>query len=195
LPQVHRFEDTPGFKAGAAIGALVLSFAGGAWSLVPLITRQGTPAWELLLPILPTLALMVFSIRRLLLIRGLPRSKQLDPQRIENARQGRSIGILFGVIFTIEAAAIALASIGLAQIQRPLLIPVAVIAIMGVHFLPLAKVFRIPAYAVLGLVLIGLAAGCLLIPDEATRLLVLGIASAIALWATASVVLAVHAKA
>jgi hypothetical protein len=105
------------------------------------------------------------------------------------------MGMLFGIVFTVEAGLIGLVSVGLAHIHRPLLIPIAVIAIVGVHFVPLAKVFRIPTYAVLGLVLVALAAGSLLIQDEATRVLALSIGSAIALWASATTVLAVHASA
>jgi len=100
----------------------------------------------------------------------------------------------FVTVFATEIILIALAATALSRANRPLLIPVVVMAIVGAHFVPLAKIFQVPTYFVMGVALICLAAGSLLIPDENLRVLTLGIASTLVLWVSAVRVLAVHAK-
>lgn len=189
-----RFEETRRFKIGACVGALILTMAGGAWSLAALIARAGTPAVEIVAAIVPTVILAALCIRRLLAIAGMPELDRSDETRAEGARLGRRMGIMFGVVFAAEGVLIAVTSNLLARANRPLLIPVAVSAIVGVHFWPLGGVFRIPTYRVLALGLVAIAGGALLIPNEATRLFALGIGNAVVLWASAAAVIALHAN-
>ena len=132
-----------------------------------------------------TAALAGFSVARLVAAAKLPPAQDAE----QAARQGRATGIWFGIIFATEAIFIAAAAILLAGAGRPLLIPVVVAAIVGVHFWPLARVFRIPIYWGTGALLLCCAAASLLIGDENARLLALGIAVALVLWISAAVVL------
>ena len=189
-----RFEDSRGFKFGVGLGALVLTAAGAAWSIVALIFREGTAVWQYVLAMLPVVTLTALIVRRLAAIAKVDDPQPSEGERIESARQARRMGLLFAVVVTIEVALIVLAAFALARVNRPSLIPVAVMVIVGAHFVPLARVFRIPAYSVTGFVLVGVAGGSLLIPNESVRLFALGVGSAVVFWASAAAVVAIHVK-
>jgi predicted enzyme related to lactoylglutathione lyase len=186
------FERSRGFKVGAGIGALVLTAAGTAWSVVALIFRPGSPAWQFVLVMVPALLLAAVTIRRLVAVAKLQESLSTESERLESARDGRRMGLWFAAIFSAEIALIAGAATTLARADRPLLIPVAVVAIVGAHFVPLARVFKIPTYLVTGVMLMVVAGGSLLISNQSSRLFTLGISSTAILWISAFAVLAVH---
>ena len=189
---ISLWHGTQGFKRGAAIGALILTFAGAAWAVAGLVNWPGTPVWEFGFVAVPVLALTGLSISRLVAVAALPSPQVPDAEAAENARRGRRIGLLFGAVFTVEMLLIALAAILLSSAGRPLLIPVAVAAIVGVHFLPLATIFHVRTYGIAGLLLIGASLGSLFVPDEPTRVYVLALMVAMVLWASAGTVLAMH---
>jgi hypothetical protein len=191
-PKNHRLAGTLWFKFGAGIGALVLTGAGALWSVVALMFRADTAAWEYAVVALPVLALAALAVSRMVAVARHPKPELPDASKIEGARQGRRIGMLFASVLLVEAVLIAVASVLLQHFHRPLLIPVAVMAIVGVHFVPLARVFGIRTYRVTGIVLVGLAAGSLWIHDEATRVFALSLASALVLWLSAAVVVMQH---
>lgn len=191
-PMPGRFERSRGFKFGAGLGALVLTTAGAAWSVVALIFRPGSPAWQFVLVMAPPLLLGALTVKRLAAIARLKESRPTESERLESARQARRMRRLFATVFTIEIVFIAGAAAALAGASRPLLIPVVVVAIVGGHFVPLASVFRIPTYFVTGIVLVALAGASFLISDESTRAFALGISSACVLWASAGAVLTLH---
>jgi hypothetical protein len=189
---ISAWQHTRGFRSGAAIGALVLTCAGAAWAIAALANRPGVPAWTYAAAAVPVLALLSSGVRCLLMIRrddGL-RPPGLDV--IEGAQRGRRVGVLFGAVFAAEIALIAVAAIVLSHAGRPLLIPVAVVAIVGVHFVPLARLFHIPVYGAAGWLLLTASLVSLLIVDERLRVFILGLAAAVVLWASAAVVLALH---
>lgn len=181
------WQESRGFRLGAAIGALILTYAGAAWGFAALILRGTTPPWELGVFALPVLALTVLGARRVAAI-----SKEGGGGSPGNAQRGRRVGLWFGAIFGVEGGLIAFTSSFFARAGRPLLIPVAVVGIVGAHFLPLSGVFRVPTYAVTGALLFGCALGSLLIADEPTRVFALGIATALVLWVSAAAVLLIH---
>lgn len=187
-----RFERSRGFALGAGLGALVLTAAGAAWSLVALIFRPGSSVWQFVLAVVPALVLATFIVRRIGAIARMPEPPATPSERLEGARQGRRMGLLFGTVFAIEMALIAATAVLLARANRPLLIPVAVVAIIGAHFLPLAKLFRIPTYFVTGAALVGLTGLSFLISDESTRAFLLGLSVTAVLWASAAAVLVIH---
>src|SRR5580704_9348104 len=124
-----RFEDSRGFKCGACIGALVLIAAGAAWSLVPLLYRVGTPIWQFATLIVPTVMFAALGVNRLVMLARLSGLEPSDAERRESARQGRKMGLAFATVFTVESILIAVVAIALARADRPLLIPVVVMAI------------------------------------------------------------------
>jgi hypothetical protein len=108
------------------------------------------------------------------------------------ARAGRRMGRSFGIIFGIEGALIGAVAGALARAGRPLLIPVAIALIVGLHFFPLARVFQVPLYGLTGLFCIVSGLASLLVPDSRARLVALGFAMAAVLWISAAAVLVRH---
>jgi hypothetical protein len=195
---IRQWQDSRGFKFGAGVGALILTYAGAAWAFAALINSAGAASWEFGMSAMPALALTVMSVMRLVAIAKHPwpdaSYNASGADAAERARRGRKVGLWFGIVFGVEAIVIASTAMFLARSGRPLLIPVAVVAIVGAHFLPLARIFRIPIYGFAGAFLMAAALGSLLIVDEPTRVFDLGIATAVALWVSAGAVLAVHTR-
>jgi hypothetical protein len=189
---ISHWQNTKGFKSGAAIGALVLTCAGAAWAITALANRPGSSTWAFAAVSLPVLSLITVGVSRLNAVAKDSHRRPIDPDASDRARQGRKVGLLFGLVFTVEIVLIALTAILLSRAGRPLLIPVAIVAIVGAHFLPLARIFRIPTYGVAGLFLVGASLGSLLIADEPVRLFALGLVVAVILWASATMVLVLH---
>ncbi|WP_307360682.1 hypothetical protein [Microbacterium murale] len=65
--------------------------------------------------------------------------------------------IVYIVVFWLEVAAMIALAIWASRKKRQDLIPVFVLAVVGIHFVPLAWVFVQPMYALVGMVLTGLA--------------------------------------
>jgi len=63
----------------------------------------------------------------------------------------------FGIVFGTEILLIALANILLSTFQVDRFIPPATALIVGIHFVPLARLFRVPMYYITGALLIMLA--------------------------------------
>ncbi len=96
----------------------------------------------------------------------------------------RRVGRIVGWASGIEGVAIFVANNVLINTGHIGYAPVATLAIVGLHFLPLAHFLRVPAYYVTAAALTGLALfGCTIAADT-TRLLVLGTGAAMLLWLT-----------
>ncbi len=177
---------------GAGIGALVLTCAGAAWSFVALINRPEVRTWQFVLLVAPAVILIAASVRQLAAVARMPTSPS-HAEAIESARHGRRIG-RFATIFGVEVAVIAAAATLLARAGRPLLIPVAVVAIVGAHFVPLATIFQVRTYSLVGIALLVAAGMSLFISDEPIRVFILDLAGAFILWAGAFAVLLLHTR-
>ena len=179
---------TRGFARGAAVGALVLTGFGGFWALESVAHLPELPSWKYGVAGLPILVLLCFAVFRLIHAGGLAEASDAD----QAARAGRKMGMRFGIIFGIEGALIGAAAAGLAGADRPLLIPVAIALIVGLHFFPLARVFDLRVYAFTGAFCTIAAVASLLVADSIARLVALGFAMAAILWISAAVVLMRH---
>jgi hypothetical protein len=166
-------------------GALILTYFGAFWAYESITNWPQVSPLAVVLLSLPVVALTVFAILRFIGVARLPIATNGE----QAVRDGKRIGITFGVIFTVEFILIAVVSIILANLDRPLLIPVAIALIVGLHLFPLARVFRLRVYTITGLMCVVSSLASLLIYEEALRLLVLGLAVAIILWVSAGVVL------
>lgn len=179
---------TRALARGAAIGALVLSWFGAFWAFASILHWPRATFWTWALAGIPVVALTLFSILRMIGAAGLPEAAD----GAQAAREGKRMGRNFGIICGIEFALIGGASALLARSGRPLLIPVAIALIVGLHFLPLARVFRLPVYYATGVLCVAFALASLLVADETVRLLALGVAMAVVLWLSAAAVLLRH---
>jgi hypothetical protein len=164
---------------GIAGGAAILTLFGGLWCIVALAFWPARPVWGIPLASAATFLLLVVCVVRWMAAAKLPASH--DPAA---AAKGKRAGILFGIIFGLEAALIALVSAWLARSGLGDWIPVAVALIVGVHFLPLAYIFEVPLYYWTGGLSVLGVLGCLLIHAMDLRLLCVGVVMAAVLWLT-----------
>ena len=177
------------YATGVTIGALILTLFGGFWASAGLMNLSKVPAWIYIILSLPVIVLILSAASRLINIKKLP--EVADDGM--SAREGKKIGIAFGIVFAVEFILIAAAAVILNKLNRPLLIPIAVALIVGLHFLPLARLFQVPVYSVTGLLCIACALASLFVSNEALRLLLLGLSIAIVLWVSAGIVLLLYA--
>jgi hypothetical protein len=154
---------------GTVAGAVILTIFGGLWCIIALANWTARPGWSI----------AAGAVARLVASRKIPSVD--DPAA---ASKGKRMGMLFGIIFGIEAGLIAICSTLLASHGLAFWIPIAIAIIVAVHFLPLAHVFEVPLYYWTGgLSLLGVL-GCLLIHDLGTRVLCVGLVMAAVLWLT-----------
>lgn len=172
---------------GVASGVLFMAFFGTMWAGIGIMGLQGWGGlWFALVAVLVGIGLLVGAISLLRSSRRLPdQVAQTDDQ------QGKPIGIWFGIVFATEGVLIGVASVICNAINRiDLFFPIMAF-IVGVHFLPLAALFRVKSYYLVGTLLCLLATVTLLIvPQRAVlsgqsinlQLVVLGFGAAFILW-------------
>jgi hypothetical protein len=172
---------------GVASGVLFMAFFGTLWATIGIGGLQGSGSpWLAILAVLIGIIQLGGSISLFLASRHLSNEvSQAD------ARQGRHMGIWFGIIFTTEVIFIVIASWICNAINRfDLFFPIMAI-IVGIHFLPLAALFRIKAYYFVGVLLCLLAIITLVIVPESAKLdgqqitaqwVVIGFGAALILW-------------
>jgi hypothetical protein len=169
---------------GSIVGAAILTLFGSVWCILALVSWAARPSWSPGACIAITLALVSLCGQRLMALRSIPSID--DPVA---AAKGKRTGIFFGIIFGIEGGLIALCSILLARFGLDSWIPTMTAVIVGVHFLPLARLFEVPLYYGTGAVIVIAMGGCALIQDAFTRELCAGLVMAAVLWLTALIVL------
>ncbi|MCO5979013.1 hypothetical protein [Ideonella oryzae] len=138
-------------RAGRAIGAMFFSVFGGLWIVLGLaIAFAHPPVWVWLLPALPALALLgrALSVHR----RHRDALAALEAQPEAKQRAKRFHWINGGQWIAIFVLGNALKWLGLGAWFIPM-----VIAVVGLHFLPLARLFRYPPHQLTGWALIALA--------------------------------------
>lgn len=138
-------------RASRAIGAMLFSVFGSLWIVLGLaIALAHPPIWVWLLPALPALALLgrALSVHRrhrdaLRALEALPEAKQ---------RARRFHWINAGQWIAIFVLGNALKWLGLGAWFLPM-----VMTVVGLHFLPLAGLFRYRPHLLTGVALVGLA--------------------------------------
>jgi hypothetical protein len=131
---------------GLAIGSLWLIAVGvafAAWSLIAI----GSPLASALLVflVIAAAALVVIGARLTVSARRLLQYVVADPA------QRRSISIRFGLIVATEVVACNLVSAICLRAHRWELIAPLTLMVVGLHFLPLARLFKVPRYYVMGI--------------------------------------------
>lgn len=173
---------------GVASGVLFMAFFGTLWAGIGIGGLQG---WGE-----PWLSMMVLLIGLGLLIGGISlliSSRRVLDQAAGPTRQPRNrTGMWFCIVFAAEGILIGVASVICNMINRfDLFFPIMAI-IVGLHFLPLAALFQIRAYYLVGALLCVLALVTLFAVPERGNLgarpitaqwVVLGFGAALILWA------------
>jgi len=165
---------------GCVAGAAILTVFGSAWCIVALALWPAHPVWSIPAACVTTIVLLALCVMRLRASRYIP--SIADPVA---AAKGKRAGTLFGIIFGIECGLIWLCATLLAHLGLSIWIPIAVAIIVGLHFIPLARVFEVPLYYWTGVLSVLGMLGCSLIRDAGTRLLCAGLTMAAVFWLTA----------
>ncbi|MGA7560707.1 MAG: hypothetical protein WBV60_04685 [Terriglobales bacterium] len=166
---------------GMTTGASIMFGFGIAWLLIGVLVAPSSTGLRLAL-LLAGIALGVSVAIMGWRASRLPRGTV--PPTAEQIAAGRAIGRRFGLIFGLETVAILLAVAALNGIHRPDYIPCAIAVIVGLHFFPLAPLFKAPIYNVTGFLgcVIGLAG--VVVADAVFRQEVVSISFGLLLWAT-----------
>ena len=167
---------------GRATGVLFLSGFGGLWFLLGLAASQ-----RLSLPTACALAAgLVALVAGTVLLRrrsaALPASR-LDPE--EQRRAGRT----FGRVNAAQWAAIVLIAVVLGRLHLDAYTPAAVTVVVGLHFFPLARLFRSPQHHVTGAALVLWGAVCLLLVPRDVLQSTSAFGTGAILWTAAAVTL------
>lgn len=170
----------------------MFTLAGGVWATGALLSNPDVPAWTSSLIALPVALLCWTAFQQLRLVSRMPTARRSSEQTAESSRRGRRIGTWFGVIFVVEGLTIAGVASLLARADLPLLIPVAIVAIFGLHLVPLGRLFAMPIYVGTGILLAAMAATSLWWQDDRTRVFLLSLAVATVLWIGAGRILTVY---
>ena len=126
--------------------------------------------------------LVVWGIANLVNLRHMPRVV-LDKRLVRYYRIG------YAIIVTIEGAAISVGGPILGHFHRPELFGQWIGAVVGIHFFPLGKLFKIPLYYWTGAAISLAAFGSLLISASSLSSAVCAGGTGVALWITAAVIL------
>jgi hypothetical protein len=186
----RRQETSPGpTLRGMASAVLFLAFFSTLWALVGIAGLRGLDGNALLIvAILIGLALLVAGI-------SLNRAARRLPQRAAGAaaqeRQRKNKWFL--LIFVTELLLILIAHVLLSLVNRLDLFIPATLLIVGIHFFPLAALFRVKIYYPAGALLCALVIVTLLVVPQRLKLdglqiaawqVVPGLSAAIILWAS-----------
>jgi hypothetical protein len=129
--------------AGGALWLIAISFVFLTWSLLAI----GTPAarWILIGSFVLVAACIVASI---ILIRA---ALKLPISTVPKTPEEKNIGRQFAWVFGAEMLAFAVVNSVLVAMGKYELLPSCDLVIVGVHFFPLAKIFRVPRYNITAL--------------------------------------------
>jgi hypothetical protein len=171
----------------AANGVMFMTFFGALWASIGVIGSHGLGApWLLVFSGIVTLVLLFGSITLF------GRAKKFtNSSTQEDSAHWKMVNRKFMLIFGLEGVAIAIASV-ICNVTNhfELFFPIMAI-IVGVHFFPLARLFRVNSHHVTGAILCVLGIITFFLPMSATvagvpiilTSVFIGFASALTLWA------------
>lgn len=167
---------------GRAIGALVCGFFGSCWMLGAVHFGEVSNPVSLAALALLAAASVILPVVQLVRVRRLPFSTR-------GGRRWSEVSKAYWTIVAIEWGACILVSNWLSRTGRADLISQAVGLIVGLHFVPLAKIFRAPVYHwTAAAMVLGVVASSA-VPGAALQNLVASGICGLALWATEAEIL------
>ena len=180
--------QAPGTKPsvrGVATGVLFLALFGALWAAMGI---NGLKGWEE-----PWLLVVVMLFGLALLLAGvsLLRASRRSPATKIEIKGGQSRSKWFRIVFATELITIVIAMAICRAVNRFDLFYPVMMLIVGIHFFPLAHLFRVKKYHVAGALLCSLAVVTLLVVPEqfhlsnlqvAAWLVILGFGGAFILW-------------
>jgi hypothetical protein len=170
--------DGSAASARRAIGAMFLVVNGGAWLVIGMLKGYGWLPVIFLAIVAVTLLLFFAALRKFRLNRGAHAAEATLPEtkRTED---------IFNVVNAIQWSLVFVASVLLIILRHPEWIIPSIIFIVGVHFFPLAVVFRVPRHYATGIAMTLLAITYPLFASGGPNSPVGCLGAGIILWASA----------
>jgi len=175
---------------GIASGIFFMAFFGAYWGFTSAF-YMSSPFQFIAFLVVGLVTLVLFAIGGIFLKYALSLPETLSQ---EDEAESKRIWVWFGIIFGIEFLLIAISSTLLSTFQRDVFIAPAIALIVGIHFFPLARLFRVPVFSMTGellsvLALVALIALLLGLPIAGSSpynwSLFVGIGTTLILWLTA----------
>jgi hypothetical protein len=175
-------ESTGARLKGRARGALICAVGGSAWMF-----------WAAVFAATARTASLALVTVIMILISGWAVSRVRTARRYVDSAADREHWASIATLFWIDTAAEwvlgAGAVVTLVHFGRYSLIPQFLGVIIGLHFLPLAKLFRAPRYYVMGTTMILCALASFLAPESSIRDAIACAGIGLPMWVTAVVIL------
>lgn len=177
---------------GRATGAMVMALFGLLWALGCGAVPGGVPVPLLFVPSAVVTAVLVVAGLRLR--RAGFASEARSSRRGAAPAHADRIRRRFRLVNVVQGLGIGIAVFACVRLGRPELIPAAVALVVGLHFFPLATLFRVPLYHVTGAALCSVAVATPLLAaplgaQAAAWQVVPGLGAAAILWATSAVLI------
>jgi hypothetical protein len=163
---------------GRAIGTMFFAFFGGFWFFIALYARQQLNVASISTVLLGMLVLGLAAYKLMRLSDQFPRVPE-DP----------TIGRKFGLINLIQWGSIAVLVPTLGKLHLDVYVPTAITLIVGLHMLPLARLFRYPQHNITGCALIVWAGAAMLIAPADSMQSTTCIGTGSILWLSGAVTL------
>jgi hypothetical protein len=171
----------PRAMTGLAFGALIMGFFGCVWLLWGLAAMNVRTPFIIGATIAFAASLWIPAV--VLLRSGSRATKDAGPITPEEEREQSRMGRILGLVFAAEGGLIFLAINVLNSLHLGEYAISAIAAIVGLHFLPLARLFRRPMYYVVGSIMMAAALASAALPSS-FRISVLANAMAVIVWVT-----------
>lgn len=166
-------------RAGRAIGAMFFYGFGGAWLALWAANSFEPPWFALAAIVLATGMLLGFAWR--VYRRHHPRGTALPDTPAERQRARR-----FQWINAAQWIAIFVVANLLSRSGHGRYVLASIVAIVGLHFLPLARLFAYPPHLLTGVAMVGWAVVCSLLPGLGPDSAAMALGAGVVLWASAS---------
>jgi hypothetical protein len=168
----------PGVIKGRAIGALICGIFGSIWMFEALYF--GTIATPVSLTVIALLA-VTFIVWPVATLRS--------TRHLAGGQNWADVSKAYWTIVTVEWVSCIVGANVLSNTGHADLIPQFIGAIVGIHFLPLAKIFKAPIYNRTGMAMVLGVALSFAVPSGSLRNLVAYGICGLVLWATSTVIL------
>ena len=167
--------EQPSALRGRVIGTLVMTGFGVWWVFAAMSSINRVALWiYIVVAIVPAAlaGLAIFRLFRLPNLSGNPSAA--------TGKMSRN----FRIVLIAEVLLIVFAIVMLGRSGHPDLITASIAIIVGLHFLPLAAIFRLPLYYTTGIVMTAWAIICLIFFQPPPRTINISIGCGLVLWLT-----------
>jgi hypothetical protein len=164
--------EARGATSGCGLGICIGALFGLGW-LYGALKFDHAPDWAFYAAYAAAAALVFAGIMH------------IRSERQSGAKQSKAVRVAFLIVFALEVAAIIAAVFILSHWHMQQYIVAVICAIVGLHFLPLAKIFRRPSYYATGLAMVAAAAAAVLLLKGTQQWICIAYSAGAILWLTA----------